>query len=126
MQRTQQNGGPPEVRVDARSTFWLLAVAAFVAVRLPLPWGGFALLFIVPGLLLGTRLLTRSTGRRTVVVLGLILLSLLGFTTVSRLVFYPAQVRFEQCRRDALGVQAEAACQADLEKAINERMGQAS
>jgi hypothetical protein len=116
----------PPLSASRRHGGWfaLLALAALLAVRLPLPWMAVAVVLVVAADVEGIRA-ARAVGREqrssALVVWcigGVVLLSLLGLGAVGTLVLYPITYDRQQCLAGANTEVAKAACQSDFDRRI--------
>jgi hypothetical protein len=105
--------------------FALLALAALLAVRLPLPWSGAALLLAVVADVEGVRTalaISRERLRSSLLVwcvAGIVLISLLGLGVAATFAFYPVTYQRQQCLQGANTDVAKAACESEF----NRRLG---
>jgi hypothetical protein len=105
--------------------FALLALAALVTVRIPLPWMAAALVFVVAAeveAVLTARAIVRERRRRGLLlwcVCGMALLSLIGLGVAGTLALYPITYDRQECMSGANTAVAKAACQSDFDRRIN-------
>jgi hypothetical protein len=105
--------------------FALLALGALFAVRLPLPWLGATVLFVVAADIEGiraARAIAREGLRRTMLVwsiVGVALVTMVGLGAVATLAFYPITYDRQQCLAGANTNVAQAQCQSDFDRRIS-------
>ena len=105
--------------------FAVLALAALLAVRLPLPWMGAAVLLVIAADVEGVRsarAIVREGVRRTLLVwcvCGVVVLSLMGLGVVGTLALYPITYDRQQCLSGANTQVAKAQCASDFDRRIN-------
>jgi hypothetical protein len=103
----------------------LLALAALLCVRLPLPWMAVALVLVVAGGVEGVltaRAVVREQRRRGLLlwcVCGITLLSLVGLGVAGTLALYPITYDRQQCLSGANTAVAKAACQSEFDRRIS-------
>ena len=125
-QDTQQRPARPPLSASRRhgGRFALLALAALLAVRLPLPWMAVTVLIVAAGDVEGiraARAIVREGVRRTLLVwcvVGLALLTLVGLGVVATLALYPITYDRQQCLEGANTEVAKAQCQSDFDRRI--------
>jgi hypothetical protein len=125
-QDTEQRPARPPVSASRRhgGHFALLALAALLAVRLPLPWMALAVLIVVAADIEGiraARAIVREGQRRTLLtwcVVGLALLTLIGLGAVGTLALYPITYDRQECLAGANTEVAKAQCQSDFDRRI--------
>jgi hypothetical protein len=125
-QDTQQRPARPPLSASRRhgGRFALLALAALLAVRLPLPWMAVTVPIVAAGDVEGiraARAIVREGVRRTLLVwcvVGLALLTLVGLGVVATLVLYPITYDRQQCLEGANTEVAKAQCQSDFDRRI--------
>jgi hypothetical protein len=105
--------------------FALLALAALLCVRLPLPWMAVALVLVVAGEVEGVltaRAVVRERRRRGLLLwclCGISLLSLVGLGVAGTLALYPITYDRQQCLSGANTAVAKAACQSEFDRRIS-------
>jgi hypothetical protein len=105
--------------------FALLALAALVSVRIPLPGMAAALGLVVAAEVEGVltaRAIVREGRRRSLLlwcVCGMALLSLMGLGVAGTLALYPITYDRQECMSGANTAVAKAACQSDFDRRIN-------
>lgn len=121
----QSDRTPPNL-ASRQLTLALLTIAGLVAQRFPLPWSMAGLLFLVPAVVLGLRLvrdLTRAKVGGLLLVSTSLTLALAVVTTLmsaGRVAVYPAASGLERCMANAITEQAKTACQDEwVERAGN-------
>jgi hypothetical protein len=126
-QPTRQRPAPSPASASRRhgGRFALLALAALLSVRIPLPWMALALVLVVAGEVEGVltaRAMVREGRRRGLLVwciCGMALLSLIGIGVAGTLALYPITYDRQECLSGANTAVAKAACQAEFDRRIN-------
>jgi hypothetical protein len=127
---SQQTGRRPVVPPVSASRrhggrFALLALAALVSARIPLPWMAVALALVVAAEVEGVRTaraIAREGRRRGLLlwcVCGISVLSLIGLGVAGTLVLYPITYDRQECMSGANTAVAKAACQSEFDRRIN-------
>lgn len=124
---------PEDVRRASRRVmdFGLLMLATLVTAAMPLPWQAAGLAFAVVTVVVGIRALQAAwrAGLRTLVPLlgvGLAFAMLMSVALGAMLALWPLQVERRDCLRDALTISARETCEADYQKALQDRLEQAT
>lgn len=120
---------PQQVRAAARKVgrFALLMLAGLLCLQLPVPWQAAGILFTGAGLVVGAlavRAVVAAGMRGSLVVslaLGLGLGALMLLAQIALVAVWPATLQLQECRADALTVQAEDDCRRDYERWLEER-----
>ena len=105
--------------------FALLALAALLSARIPLPWIAIALVLVVAAEVEGVltaRAIAREGRRRSLLlwcVCGMAALSLLGLGVAGTLALYPITYDRQECLSGANTAVAKAACRSEFDRRIN-------
>jgi hypothetical protein len=106
------------------SRYAVLALAALLAMRLPLPWMAAALVLVaaavVEGILTARAIAGESRGRGLFVwcICGLVLLGLMGVGVAGNLALYPITYQRQECLAGANTEVAKAACRAEFDRRV--------
>ena len=105
------------VAVRRSNRFALLALAALLGAQLPLPWGVVAgTVFGVAALVVGLMAVIAAMDARlaaarvAVLWVSLAVVAVVVLLQLVRLVLYPSLVEVQDCRREAITIAAQAAC----------------
>jgi hypothetical protein len=120
---------PEQVRRASRQLlhFWLLVLAAVVAIPLPLPWKAGALVLVLAALVVGGRALVTAWRARLpglllpMIVAGLAFAGLIALVLVFMLSMWPVVQEQEDCMRGALTVTAQEECERAALETFTER-----
>ncbi len=109
--------------------FAVFAVAALLAVRLPLPWLASAVVLsviaVVEGIRTARALVRERRGRGLLVwcICGIVAISLVGLAAVATLALYPITYQRQQCLQGANTEVAKAACESEFDRRLGDLQG---